>query len=295
MDEADASPAQPDTLGVDASQGAVEVDGARLAYVEVGPADGEPVVLVHGYGSDHRSWRHQLPALAERHRVLALDWFGWGRSERPLGLRFEYDAEVARLGRALDAVGAERCNLAGHDYGGFLSLGLVQREPERVMRLALLNTRAHRTFVLRWYATFGGLSLMGRIPLVRELAARLPHAAIHRRFMASELERGSFDDDLLDGYVGWMEGHEGRRWLLRFSADYRVAARRELVAGLTGVSCPTAVIWGARDAYLARRIPLELAERIPGAKLTLLEGAGHFVMEERPEEVTKALRELLER
>src|SRR5262249_21998173 len=125
------------------------IDGARLAYREAGSPDREAVVLVHGYPANHLSWRHQIPVLAQSHRVLALDLIGWGESERPRSLAFDYDTEVGRLRRALDALGLDQVNLFGHDYGGFLSLGFAQRHPHRVRRLAILNSRAHGTFVPR--------------------------------------------------------------------------------------------------------------------------------------------------
>lgn len=95
----------------------VMVDGARVACWESGPSDGEPVLLLHGYPASHDCWRHQVPELSREHRVIAPDLLGWGRSDRPLGLRFDYATEVARLGRLLDALDCPSVNLAGHDYG----------------------------------------------------------------------------------------------------------------------------------------------------------------------------------
>jgi pimeloyl-ACP methyl ester carboxylesterase len=274
----------------------VEVDGIRLAYEESGAAGADPVVLLHGYAGDHRAWRHQVPALAERHRVLAIDWPGWGESDRRLDAAYDYDTEIRRLGRTLDALEVERCNLFGHDYGGFLSLGFCLKHPGRVARLALLNTRAHRTFVPRWYATFGSMGLVGRTPGLRALAARLPHAAIHRRSFQSLVDRGVMDRELVDGYVGWMaDDPQGGRWLLHYFADYDVSARPQLRDRLAEVACPAAIVWGRRDAYLSPRIAEELASGIPSAELTEFDDAGHFVMEERPADVTAALIRLLER
>jgi pimeloyl-ACP methyl ester carboxylesterase len=273
----------------------LQLDGARVACWEAGPADGEPVVLLHGYPSNHRVWRHQVPALAREHRVIAPDLLGWGQSERPLHLRFDYETEVGRLGRLLDALGIERCNLFAHDYGGFLSLGFVQANPERVSRLAILNSRSHRTFVPRWYAAFGLCTLVGRTPGLRAVAARLPLGEANRRGLAPLLERGYVDREQLEDYVGWIDEPDGRRWLLHFFGDYRVAARPELVDRLGEIRCPTAVIWGRRDPYLQAEVAEELAEQIRDAELTMLDGAGHFVMEERPADVTVALEELLAR
>jgi pimeloyl-ACP methyl ester carboxylesterase len=273
----------------------LEIDGARLAYLEAGPADGEPVVLLHGYPANHRCWRHQIEALAEEHRVLAPDLLGYGDSDRPLDLAFDYETEVGRLGRILDALGLESTNLFAHDYGAFLSLGLAEANPERVRRLAILNSRAQRSFVPRWYAAFGLATLVGRTPGLRALAARLPLAEANRRALTPLLRRSLIDRELLESYVGWMDRPEGRRWVLHFFGDYRVAVRPELRRRLGEIGCPTAVVWGREDPYLRPEIALELAAEIPNARLTMLEGAGHFVTEERPDEVSEALLALLER
>lgn len=182
----------------------VEVDGARLAFAERGDPSAEPIVLLHGYPANHLAWRHQLDGLAERHRVLALDWLGWGESERRLDLRFDYDTEVARLGRLLGALEIDACNLFGHDYGGFLALGLAERHPSRVRRLAILNSRAHRTFVPRWYAIFWLMTLLGRSRLAGALARALPLAALNRFGMRGPMRAGAIEPEVLDSYLNWI-------------------------------------------------------------------------------------------
>ena len=72
----------------------LQIDGTTLAYVEHGDPRREPIVLLHGYLGSHRSWRHQIPPLSATHRVVALDWFGWGDSGRDVSLRYDYDSEV---------------------------------------------------------------------------------------------------------------------------------------------------------------------------------------------------------
>ncbi|SFQ02211.1 Pimeloyl-ACP methyl ester carboxylesterase [Amycolatopsis arida] len=271
----------------------VRVDGARLAFAELGDPSAEPIVLLHGYPANHLSWRHQLPGLAEHHRVLALDWLGWGESERRTDLRFDYDTEVDRLGRVLDALGIDGCNLFGHDYGGFLALGFAQRHPARVRRLAILNSRAHRTFAPAWYAIFSLVSLLGRGPLAGAFARLLPLATINRVGMRQALRAGIVDRDTLDSYLGWMSTEDGARWLLHYFGQYQVPARPELAEGLGTIRCPTAIIWGTADTYLRTTIAEELATRIPDAELTVIDDAGHFVMEQAPDAVLAALRRLL--
>lgn len=273
----------------------VRVDGARVACWESGPPDAEPVLLLHGYPANHHCWRHQVPSLARRYRVIAPDLLGWGESDRPPHLSFDYDTEVARLGRLLDALGVGAVNLVGHDYGGFLALGFAETRPERVRRLAVLNSRAHATFTRPWYAAFSLIGLAGRTPLLRPAAMRLPYTAIHRRAFTPLVRAGHLEPEVLDGYVDWMGTPEGRRWLLQFFGDYRTPARPELRRSLGGIACPTAVVWGRADQYLSPAIATELAGAVPRAELTMLDGAGHWVMDERPAEVTTALLRLLSR
>jgi pimeloyl-ACP methyl ester carboxylesterase len=270
----------------------VDVDGARLAFLEQGDPSADPIVLLHGYPANHLSWRRQVPALAEHHRVFALDWLGWGESDRPLDLRFDYDTEVARLGRALDALGIDECNLFGHDYGGFLALGFCERHPSRVLRLAILNSRAHRSFVPKWYAIFSIMSLLGRSPLAARVARLLPLEAINRRGMRGAVRAGVIEPEVLDRYLGWISEPDGDRWLVHFFGQYRVGARAELGDRLGEIECPTAIVWGAEDEYLRTEVAEELAAQIPNAELSLI-NAGHFVMEEAPVVVLDALNRLL--
>ncbi|MFD0313308.1 alpha/beta fold hydrolase [Streptomyces flavalbus] len=273
----------------------VKVDGARLVCWESGPEDGEPVLLLHGYPANHHSWDHQVPALSRAHRVITPDLLGWGDSEQPHGLAFDYDSEVARIGRLLDALDIDDVNLVGHDYGGFLSLGFTQTHPGRVRRLALLNSRSQATFVPHWRALFTAFTLAGRTPVLRSLAARLPYGALHRIAFGPLVEAGYVDREVMDGYLDHVRPLESRRWLLHFFGHYRTAARPELRRRLGQVGCPTAVIWGRGDKYLSPAIATELAARIPHAELTMIDDAGHWVMDERPSEVNTALERLLGR
>jgi len=268
------------------------IAGATLRYLDLGT--GEPLMLLHGYPQSHRCWRFQAQELARTHRVIAPDWFGWGESQRSLALAPEYGAEVERIGLLGDALGLGSFNLAGHDYGGFLALGFCLRAPERVARLAILNSRAHRSFSPAFYRRTALQCWMARRSLPRALLAALPAYRLHRRELVRYVPR-SFSDETLEHYIGWMRGAEGRRWLAHFFRHYDVHPRAELAAGLAGIDVPTAVIWGERDRYCPAAIAHELADRIPGAVLSLVATARHFVAEEAPEAVLEALRAWLAR
>jgi pimeloyl-ACP methyl ester carboxylesterase len=273
---------------------AVTIDGLRLSYTETNPPGGETIVLLHGYLGSHKVWRHQIAALGKRYRIVAPDWFGWGRSERNPAAKYDYDTEVARLAALLDALDARRAAVVGHDYGGFLALGLAVRSPQHIGRLAIVNSRASGTFTPTWRVIFGTLSRACRSTAGRRIFESLPLAGIHRRSLLPLVRAGIFDADVLEDYVGWMQSDpRGAAFFASFMAQYRVAVRPELGRGLSSIDCPAAVIWGARDPYVSRRVAEELARNIPNARLTMIEDAGHFLPEERPAAVSEAIDRLM--
>lgn len=263
------------------------VDGARMRCLTAG--SGDPLILLHGYPQSHLTWRHQIAPLAEHRHVIAPDLLGWGESQRPSTLRFDYRTEVRRLTRVFDALGVDSADVAAHDYGGFLGLGLAIDHPERVRRFAILNSRAHRTFSPAYYLLFGLLGVLGRRSALRPLLTTLPLGGMNRVALAKYRRQGCFDAQLIEQYVGWLDTADGRRWFARFFADYRVRARPELADGLAAIRCPTTVIWGDQDRPCPFAIAEDLAARIPDATLVRLRGADHYVMEQRPREVTAAL------
>lgn len=262
----------------------------KVHHVEAG--EGEPVLLLHGYPQSASCWRHQIPALATRYRVIAPDWPGFGRSDPP-GSPATYDTEVDRIDQLADAFGLDRFNLIAHDYGGFLGLGYALRNPERVKRLALLNTRAHSVFRPWFYQFSRGQRLaVTRTPA---LTRQLPLRQAHQLFLRPYRRLGCWDRTIENEYLGWMDTPRGRQTFVDFFTHYHLPVVPWLADGLHTIGCPTAIIWGDRDRYIPARTADELAHQIPGATLTRLRGADHYVMEERPDEVTAALLQLLAR
>lgn len=270
----------------------VHVDGFDIAYLEQG--SGEPILLLHGYPENHQTWRNQIDALSAAHRVIAPDWFGWGESRTSASHSYMYDVEVARIGKLMDALGIDAANIFAHDYGGFLGLGFVQRHPERVLRFAILNTRAHRTFPLFRSALFASFYFPAQYPILRPLVARLPLYFLHAQFLRPHRLRGCFDGEVLGQYLNFMKTTAGRNWLAQFFGDYRLLPRKDLDEGLEAIKISTSIVWGTEDLWNPKSIARDLARRIPNASLVELE-AGHFVMEEKPREVAAALLKLLER
>ncbi|HET8985191.1 MAG TPA: alpha/beta fold hydrolase, partial [Trueperaceae bacterium] len=137
----------------------VLVNGVRCHYLEAGT--GPPVVLLHGTAIDSASlsFGPSLPFLAEHRHVMALDWPGYGLSERP-SVTTTMEEYVALLEAFLDAKGLSAAHLAGFSMGGAVALGLALRAPQRVESLTLIGSY--------------GLDARVPVPLVPYLAMRTP-------------------------------------------------------------------------------------------------------------------------
>ncbi|OBI17049.1 alpha/beta fold hydrolase [Mycobacterium sp. E2497] len=267
-----------------------DIDGSTVFGSTAGR--GEPVLLLHGYPQSASCWRHQIPELSGNHHVVAPDWPGFGRSAPPPTVP-TYDNEVERIERFVEELGWQRFNLCAHDFGGFIGLGYAIRHPDRVLRLALLNTRAHGIFRPWFYRFSRAQHWIATRPALSEAAQHLPLAALHHVALARYRRLGCFDTTLEAEYLGWMNAPEGKRTFWNFFAHYPVSAVPWLAEGLGKIRCPVAVIWGDRDPYIPFGTARELVASIPQAKLIRLRGADHYVMEERPGEVTAALLDLL--
>lgn len=117
----------------------VQTADLHVHYLQAGTGD-RPVVLLHGFPETSHQWRHQLPALADAgYAAFAPDNRGFGGTDKP-GVRVSRDLLADDVIRFLDAVGIERCALVGHDWGGIIAFKTAVDHPDRIERLALLDT-----------------------------------------------------------------------------------------------------------------------------------------------------------
>ena len=124
-------------------RGVVDGAGVRLGYVEAGPAEGVPVLLLPGWPQTAYVWRRVLPRLAEAgRRAIALDLPGQGASGfMPEGAASSADAVAEVVLDALRALGVEQADVAAHDVGGWVAFSLASHHPQAVRRLVLLETQ----------------------------------------------------------------------------------------------------------------------------------------------------------
>jgi pimeloyl-ACP methyl ester carboxylesterase len=256
---------------------AAELDGQPVFWRSApapssAPAGAAPVLYVHGVPTSSDDW---IPFLA-RTGGLAPDLPGFGRSGKGGHLDYSLDGIAAFVERFLDEVArVERVRLVVHDWGA-AALAFAQLHPQRVERLVVLNA-VPLLPGYRWHR----VARVWRTPLLGELAMGLTL----RRTMARALRpafAGPVPADFVEAaYRHFDQGTQ--RAILRL---YRSAPERQLAAsgrGLSSLSIPTLVGWGARDPYISSRFGDAYAAELHADEVVHVADAGHWPWLDRPD------------
>ena len=270
----------------------VEIDGAEIEYVDMGPRDGDPIVWIHGLGACWQTWLENLPHFARTHRCIALDLPGFGQSKLPDGWDVSIDRYAGVVDGLCDRLGIDRADVVGNSMGGFIGIAMAIHFATRVDRLVLVSaavfwqeyrraqplvTLARSTDASLGRAIVSGQPLMLRRPRLRAAALtlggiRYPH--LLSREMQAEL---LLTAKRTRGFLPALEA----------LADYPL--REEL----SKVEAPTLVVWGTHDTLVSVKHAHELEELIPNARKAIFGRTGHVAMLERPERFNRTVAEFL--
>ena len=269
----------PDDAGDVPEVETADVGGRKISYAGAG-ADGDVILLVHGYGGDRNSWLFLQEPLAARYRVYALDLPGHGTSAKDVG-----DGALGVLADAvtgvLDALGAARAHLVGHSMGGAVVLAVAARDPGRIASLTLIAPSGFGAEINAGYLRgFADAQTRRELkPVVSQLFA--DDSLVTRQLVDDVLAYKRLDgvDEALHALVDAL-----------LDGDAQRAEGTAAVAALGG-AVPVTVVWGSAD----RIIPAAQAEAVTGAVRHLIDGAGHMPHMERPGEVQAAIEETMAR
>jgi pimeloyl-ACP methyl ester carboxylesterase len=228
-----------------------------------------PLVLLPGLLCDSRLWRHQMDSLVDIADISVID--------------LARDDTMAGMAARVLAEAPPRFALAGLSMGGYAAFAVMHAAPERVMRLAVLDSSARADTPERREER---LALNARVEAGQfaEIPSMLLRTLIHPARHGDRVLR----DTILS--MAFAIGAEG---FLRQQAA--IMTRPDSRPGLGLIDCPTLVLCGRQDARTPVMLHEEIAAAIPGAKLVVLEECGHMSTLERPDLVTAALRAWLQR
>ena len=266
--------------------------GHTLSFVDSG--DGPVVLFVHGLLGSNQNWAHLIDELDDNHRVLLPDLFGHGASTKAVG-DYSLAAHAATLRDLLDRLGIDRVTLVGHSLGGGISLEFCYLFRERVARLVLVGS--------------GGLGREVN-PVLR--SATLPLAELVLPVIASPMVRGGAEafgrlmarigikashdiDQAWQGFASLSDAESRRAFLATtravMDAGGQSVSARDYLPDLAGL--PTLVVWGTRDMVIPAWHAIRAREAIPGARIELFEGAGHFPHLDEPDRFAEVLNDFI--
>jgi pimeloyl-ACP methyl ester carboxylesterase len=267
------------------SGGTVMDTGIVPANVKV-EGEGPPIVLIHGFGAALDWWDDIAPALAADHRVIRLDLIGHGGTEAPAsGYTIERQAKL--VAAVLDKLGVDRVIAIGHSMGGEVATALAEVNPERVERLVLIDSppKPETTFKLG--------TRLALIPVVGELLSRFASDATIRKMLAQGFAPGF---PVPDRFVADVKRLTYTAFRTAHNDSIAYETEKPVVERLAALdpSPPLLVIFGSRDALVAPA-SARLYERVPGAKLVIVDGPGHSPMVEAPEKVVALIKDFVSR
>ena len=263
----------------------VEAGGLRVHVAEAGA--GDPLLLVHGWPQHWYQWRGVIQRLAGERRLLAPDLRGFGWTDAPSG-PVEPDVFVRDLIALLDALGIERTDLAGHDWGGFTSLLLAARHPERFRKVVALSTPhpwieiTPRLALETWRAWYA-------LPLAAGLTRRSTKLAawfIRREGVPAE-DVAAYADRLREPARAAATTRLYRSYLTTLGSAVRGAAPEPQTP------LPTLLMIGENDMAVTPRLAEGLDRGGSDLRFELLPGAGHFVCDTHAGIVAERMRSFL--
>jgi pimeloyl-ACP methyl ester carboxylesterase len=269
-------------------------NGIRLHVVQSGSRYGDLVILLHGFPEFWYGWRRQIQPLANAGlRVWVPDQRGYNLSDKPRGLdAYKLDELAKDIVGLMDAAGADKCYLAGHDWGAAVAWWVAFHYPERLHKLAILNV-PHPAVMMQtlsnsitqlkksWYMFFF------QIPFLPEAILRNNDWELVEKMMKTGSNPGSFNTADLEQYRhAWWRKNAITSMLNWYRA---VIQKPPDLKGNLRIQVPTLILWGTNDIALGREMARPSLDLCDHGKLVFFEQSSHWVQHDESETVNKYL------
>jgi cis-3-alkyl-4-acyloxetan-2-one decarboxylase len=268
----------------------VQAGDVRLHYVDEGPRDAPPLLMLHGNPTWSYMYRRPIALLSGRgHRCIALDHMGFGRSDKPPEpRRYILSNHVSNAIALVDELDLRDITLVMHDWGGPIGLGALLERRDRFRALVAMNTWAWElpSFLpgfLRQFRTDG----LGEI---LALGGNMVVESIPGGMVSREV-----DEAMMDAYRAPHPDYWSRLGTLAFirdvpltENDVSAALMGHINESLPGIDLPLHIVWGMRDRVFVPAFIDQWQALFPGSRCTELDAA-HYLVEDRPDEVAEAI------
>jgi len=275
-------------------------NGLQFHALAAGPADGPLVLLLHGFPETSHGWRHQMPALAAAgFRVVAPDQRGIGLSSKPAGIAaYRIDLLAADIVALVRALGRERAQVVGHDWGGAVTWYLALHHADVVERVAILDA-PHPLAFSQWLRTHASQRRKSwymaffQLPWLPELLLRAGRFRLLARALLRTSRPGAFTADDLDVYRAAWSQPGALTGMLNWYRALRLPRPQPHASPV--VEVPVRLLWGDRDAALEPGMADASIAHCRAGEVFHFAEATHWLAPEEPERVNALLLAFLRR
>lgn len=267
----------------------IPTNGIKLHTALAGPANGEPVFLLHGFPDAWFGWEVQIRHLVDvGFRVIAPDQRGYNLSDKPAGISsYKMESLVEDIIGLADVLGYKRFHLAGHDFGAMIAWHLAMRFPARLKRLVIINV-PHPVVMQAYLWTH--LSQLAKswhvfffqLPWIPEHVAKTKDW----RLLISALPDDLTEQERNRYREAWSRPNAMTSMINWYRSMLRQTGKP---TALPKILVPTLILWGQQDPYLSYEMALRSVDFCEDSRLVTFEDATHWVMHDKPDEVSQLL------
>ncbi len=262
----------------------------RLHYKETGR--GEPVLLLHGLGASSYAWRYVTPELAKKHRIIALDLKGFGKSDKPKDGKYSLFDQAELVDKFIKKHRLRNLTLVGHSFGGGVALALAikdqKRKHPRLKKLILIDSISYKQKI-PW-----GIALM-RTPIISDLGISLipPETQMKIALGFAYADKSKIPAEAPREYAKQLEMPGGKYALLRTAAQLLPENIEQFTKQYRNLKLKTLLIWCQRDGIVPVEYGKRLYNNLPNARMHILPRCIHLPQEELPKLTSRLMSDFL--
>jgi haloalkane dehalogenase len=262
-----------------------QIDGIRVHYVDEGA--GRPILMCHGNPTWSFLYRKLIGRLQGQFRCVAVDYPGFGLSDRPEGYGYTPAEHAGIVGRLVDQLGLDGFIVMGQDWGGPIGMSVASRRAERVAGLVFMNTWFWRTDRL-------AMRLFSRVMSSRPLQRRILERNLFVERLMPRSVTHPLEAEVLEHYRRAQPTPQARWGVAEFPRQIlasggwleRLASQAPRALG----DKPVLLVWGMKDPGFGSRKVIERWQRsFPAAEVVVLADANHYIQEDAPDQIADAV------
>jgi len=268
----------------------LQMEGNQIFYVAKG--EGEPLILIHGYGAAIWVWEKQIDILSQSHRVYALDLIGHGFSDRPK-IPYTPETYIYFLRDFMDGLEIDRASLIGNSMGGGIAWAMALLFPDRVKRLVLIDCVPPDVLDQVKNESFRMLMAVRKIPYLPYLVFSGGNKNSLRRIFRECVSDIHLITAEIVNRQYQLSKIKGSSWAL-YSTFRNAGKALEFKGKLSRIRHPTLILWGEDDRVFPPSVGKALHQEMVGSKFQVIEKSGHIPMWETPDKVNQAILAFLQ-